>query len=79
MTNEEFRYWISGYFALSTEDFLSKKQILIIKNHANLVKAITGTIEADIEDFLEAIESNLPLKLKSGISDLKKKWLDSAG
>lgn len=71
MTNEEFRYWISGYFVLSTEDFLSEKQALIIKNHANLVKAVTGKVESNIEVFLENIEKNIQQGHRISASYLK--------
>ena len=55
MTNEEFQYWIEGYLTLTDEEQLTQKQIKIIQNHANLVKAVSGSLTPAIELFIEQL------------------------
>lgn len=57
MTNQEFKYWLNGYMALSSEELLNAKQIKIIQNHANLVKTVEENLDQDIVDFLKALET----------------------
>lgn len=59
MTNEEFKYWIGGYFALSSDETINKKQLTIIKNHILLVKAVEGVLDLGIESLLSFIDENL--------------------
>lgn len=59
MTNDEFRYWINGYLMLSSEDFIDSRQISIIKNHANLVEAVMGSLDVDVIDFILRIENQI--------------------
>ena len=56
MTNNEFMHWIAGYLTLSDDESLDHNQIKIIRNHANLVKAVTGNLNAFITLFLSQIE-----------------------
>lgn len=56
MTNEEFRFWIGGYQELSDSTRFSENQIQIIKNHADLVVAVTGILESDIQEFIKSLE-----------------------
>jgi len=37
MNEEQFCYWLQGFFEMTEADTLSKKQILMIKEHLNLV------------------------------------------
>jgi hypothetical protein len=37
MTPENFCYWLQGHLELSTDDYLSKDQLEVIKDHLNLV------------------------------------------
>lgn len=74
MTNDEFKCWINGYLALSTEDFINMKQLAIIKNHINLVKSVEGFLDLNIEHFLAAIEENVKKKTLINFSDLKETW-----
>ncbi len=59
MKNEEFVYWISGYLTLSNEDSLNERQFSIIKNHANLVKEVSGRLDPAITDFMVVVENLL--------------------
>jgi hypothetical protein len=74
MTNDEFKCWINGYLTLSTEDFISIKQLVIIKNHINLVKAIEGSLDLNIEHFLSMIEENMKKETLNHLSELKETW-----
>ena len=74
MTNDEFKCWINGYLALSTEDFISMKQLAIIKNHINLVKSVEGVLDLNVEHFLAAIEENIKTEALINFSDFKKTW-----
>lgn len=43
MTNEEFLYWLAGYFQLEDASvILTPNQFTIIQNHLNLVKEVDG-------------------------------------
>lgn len=57
MTNEEFKYWINGYAILSSENSFDSSQYLIIKNHANLVIAISNTLDPDVDMFLSRLDA----------------------
>lgn len=57
MTNREFRLWIRGYQELSGNTSFDARQIHIIKNHANLVKAVVGHLDDDIQAFIHSLES----------------------
>lgn len=59
MTNEDFKYWINGYLALSTEDFISKNQLTVIKNHINLVKAVEKNLDESIQQLLTFINEGI--------------------
>lgn len=56
MTHNEFNLWINGYILLSTEDDITQKQMSIIKNHAELVKAVEGYWDQKITRFLADLE-----------------------
>jgi len=56
MTPENFAYWLQGFFEISESNHLSEKQVLMIKNHLNLVfyhsidpKATEGMPPAEAE------------------------------
>lgn len=43
MSEKNFCYWLQGFFEMTEADTLSKKQILMIKEHLNLVfTKVTG-------------------------------------
>lgn len=55
MHNQEFIYWLQGYFEINIEPvILSKHQIQIIKNHLNLTKATDG-LKDNFCSWLDAI------------------------
>lgn len=37
MTEKDFVYWLQGFFEISQEEKLSKKQVQIIRDHLELV------------------------------------------
>ena len=55
MTNQEFRYWLSGYLNLSDDKILDHQQLEIIKKHAHLVEKMSGYLENDIINFLSQL------------------------
>lgn len=61
MTNKEFCYWLQGYFELDGSiESLSEAQLIIIKNHINLVKAndkILGEFTSWLEGAIDISES----------------------
>jgi hypothetical protein len=59
MTNIEFRVWVNGYIALSEKPTLDRDQLQILNNHANLVYAIEGRLDPDIQIFLEHCQAGL--------------------
>lgn len=59
MTNEEFKYWLSGYITLTSEIALDDKQYNIIVNHANLVKAIAGHLDLVNKNFITWLEEQI--------------------
>lgn len=77
MTNDEFKCWINGYLALSTEDFVTMQQLTIIKNHINLVKSIDGSLDLYVENFLAMVEENIKTRTVLNFSDLKETWSNS--
>lgn len=78
MTNDEFKCWINGYLELSTEEWINTKQLIIIKNHINLVKAVDGVLDLDIGNFLATIEENIRAKTLIKFSDLKEIWFNGS-
>jgi hypothetical protein len=72
MTNEEFKCWINGYITLSSDDFFNLKQYRILKNHANLVEAMTGDLDPQIAIFLSHLQSMLNDKHSLPINDFRK-------
>lgn len=49
MIHAEFKQWLQGYFALTDDAYLTPKQLVIVKNHATLVKTVEGYFEPWIE------------------------------
>lgn len=76
MTNDEFKCWINGYLVLSTEDYINMKQLVIIKNHINLVKSVDGALDLNVEHFLAMIEENIKKGTCLNVSELKKTWFN---
>jgi len=74
MTNEEFNCWINGYLALATEEFITTKQLVIIKNHINLVLSVEGVLDFNIEHFLAFIEETIKTSAPIPFSDFKETW-----
>lgn len=72
MTNKEFKYWIDGYLALSTENRLDVRQITIIKNHANLVKAVVGELHPEIMQFIARLDNKIQQDNQMYFFDFKK-------
>lgn len=54
MNKQDFRCWIDGFLTLTDDDYLDQQQFNIIKNHANLVTAVSQT-EQQIVDFIEEL------------------------
>jgi len=71
MTNEEFKCWINGFLTLTSDDSFNLRQYKIIKNHTELVKAITGHLTSDILNFLVQLESMIHKQGFISISDFK--------
>jgi hypothetical protein len=71
MTNEEFKHWIHGYLTLSSEEFVSVKQVTIIKSHADLVKIVTGELDEVIIQFIKMLDEKLKQHNNVNISYLK--------
>lgn len=59
MTNNEFKHWINGYLSLTNEDIIDGRQVSIIKNHAHLVKEISGLLDIETIHFLTQLENEL--------------------
>lgn len=38
MTEQNFTYWLQGFFEIAKPESISTEQVAIIKNHINLVK-----------------------------------------
>lgn len=57
MTVEEFKYWLLGYFMLSTDTNVTAKQLRLIKQHANLVHAVSGSMVLVLQQFCSQVES----------------------
>jgi hypothetical protein len=67
MTADEFHIWLNGYLTLSDETNISRTQIVIIVNHANLVKAVEKASPPWLENFLVSLNefdkvSNYPIE-----------------
>ena len=37
MTSRDFAFWLQGFFEISNSNTITENQVLIIKNHLNLV------------------------------------------
>lgn len=58
MTNNEFNFWLNGYFELTgKEENLTLKQLHIIKNHLDLVKTVDGYLDEKNMQRAELIET----------------------
>lgn len=44
MTNYEYACWVRGYLQLCPDISLDRKKIIILKNHLNLVAAVSGNL-----------------------------------
>lgn len=55
MKSDEFCIWIKGYLQLSTEEFLTPRQVRIIYNHAKLVQVINKETDENIDKFISAL------------------------
>lgn len=54
MNSRDFCFWLQGFFELQDSDIMSKKQVLTIKNHLNLV--FTHDIDPSMSDDPETQE-----------------------
>ena len=70
MTVDEFTYWIKGYLELTNDGFLDKRQLNIIENHANLVEAVIGFQDKNIERFIRLAEEKVATNNQINISML---------
>lgn len=59
MYNPEFVKWLAGYFALSDQDNVTKKQLFIINNHLNLVEAVEGALGSFNQEVREIVVSQM--------------------
>lgn len=71
MTNQEFELWVEGFITLTSEDILDDKQFNIIFNHANLVKAVSGSLDKNNKAFIAALEAYTKRTTPFRLSDLK--------
>lgn len=76
MTNDEFKYWLSGYLFLTDDLKLDKQQFHIIKNHANLVEAISGSLNPNINNFIAILDNWMKEKHTVPIFDVKQQALE---
>lgn len=54
MSEKNFCYWLQGFFEMTEADTLSKKQILMIKEHLNLVfTKVTGDVKQPLDDLAQ--------------------------
>ncbi len=61
MSEKNFCYWLQGFFEMTEADMLSKKQVLMIKEHLNLVfTKVTGDDKKQLRDLAN---ENVPLVL----------------
>jgi len=56
MIETEFKVWLQGYIDLSDETHLDQQQLIIIKNHANLVIATSGKISSSMQEIVLSLE-----------------------
>lgn len=68
MTNDEFKCWLDGYLMLTDDVVLDRKQVIIIKNHANLTEAVSLFLTPEIRNFMafleqEIIKNPIPLSI----------------
>ncbi|MDP1603398.1 MAG: hypothetical protein Q8M03_09055 [Legionella sp.] len=59
MTKGQFAIWLEGYFELSSEKHLTKQQLIILLNHANLVKVVNKNRDNEIEEIISFIKHAL--------------------
>jgi hypothetical protein len=71
MINKEFLLWINGYFLLSDDLCFDRHRLTIIKNHANLVKAVAGELDNPIKEFLEELELMMNGKQQIPLDEVK--------
>ena len=55
MTNQEFKYWLDGFVALSEDTHLDSRQFSTIQNHAELVLTINGKLDFPISEFMKVL------------------------
>lgn len=61
MTNEEFKLWLSGFFTLAGEGRpLTRQQLFIIGNHANLAEAVEGRLDDDVAGIRAIVRETVP-------------------
>ncbi len=61
MSEKNFCYWLQGFFEMTEADTLSKKQVLMIKEHLNLVfTKVTGDDKKQLRDLAN---ENVPVVL----------------
>ena len=54
MDEKAFCYWLQGFFEMTEADTLSKKQVLMIKEHLNLVfTKVTGDVKKPLDDLAQ--------------------------
>lgn len=70
MTNDEFRYWIDGYLTLTSEVYIDAPQCSIILNHANLVKAMMGSLDSINSHFITWLNCQIKCNDLISVEDL---------
>ncbi len=70
MTHVEFKYWMQGFLILSDDLYITQKQYHIIKNHADLSKAVVGHQDEGISLFMERLKGVDKIS-KTSINDAK--------
>ena len=55
MTNYEFACWVRGYLQLCPDVPLTTKRLYILKNHLNLVCAVSGSLGEKNQSVLDRI------------------------
>lgn len=80
MTPENFCYWLQGLLEIGDPSTLDAQQVLIIKDHLNLVfkkETKTLTVKPKLSDFLQdknIFDERFKVKSTPTISDYLRPW-----
>jgi hypothetical protein len=71
MTNDEFTFWLNGYLSLTDDAFINKQQLIIMRNHADLVAAISGELTQNISNFIGSLENIIAERQQMPLIEIK--------